>query len=728
MKRKKSIFYSRNKLLLLTSLILSLGFTSAQVGINTNTPNATLDVRQGALINKAEGVLIPSFTVEDLAIKDSQYEESQHGVMVFITSGVGTSGKTKHIDGSGFYFYDSTIQLWNATGSREPWYSKTTETGATSNTDDIYQIGKVGIGSSALHASAQLDVNSTNRGILIPRLSKTDRTAIDQPANGLLIYNTSTNCFNYYNAENDKWLSMCGSYDPAQFNLISCTAPTGPAGEYKAGIPLNNSNTYTLSLNITEIGTYQILVTTGNGYSFSKSGTFTQTGKQDVVLEGQGTPINGPKTDTMSITFNGINVTPTCTLPSINVLGSTTSVLVNCGSSSLKGIYYDSTPLNATHYVDIPITSVITPGSIVIETATINGMKFSSGSITITPETTTIRLYGQGTPSAPGTITYPINISGSPTCTVSVLVHNSTGTFSKPANRCTDILSSSPQSIDGYYWIRDASGNKFKTYCDMSNGGWTLVKSLSEKQILEVEKTQSESIATQKARNTVTNEVGVFNEYAFSVPSAVVNNVGSSLGNKEFRFTIKEKGHQNSGIVTQEIVENTTIAPINDAWTKNNYWNVTIYNGNPATGNYVNKNNTTEGKLFGYDWGKKSASSGKYHINNIDFTYEPPGMYSSANFFTGFYGALGYAANNQPANNLTYKSSNGSQVTFNKYYINDLFGFYMNSESQLNHHIGTCRNSTDDYGGASFCSGGWANWRPHKFNNGEGRIIQYWVK
>lgn len=43
-----------------------------------------------------------------------------------------------------------------------------------------------------------------------------------------------------------------------------------------------------------------------------------------------------------------------------------------------------------------------------------------------------------------------------------------------------------------------------------------------------------------------------------------------------------------------------------------------------------------------------------------------------------------------------------------------------------------CSNSTNDYGGASFCTSGWANWRAHNFNNlggvYEGRVVQYWVK
>ena len=67
------------------------------------------------------------------------------------------------------------------------------------------------------------------------------------------------------------------------------------------------------------------------------------------------------------------------------------------------------------------------------------------------------------------------------------------------------------------------------------------------------------------------------------------------------------------------------------------------------------------------------------------------------------------------------------QLSQNRYQLSN-----HNTENQLNHHIGMCSNSTNDYGGASFCTSGWANWRAHNFNNlggvYEGRVVQYWVK
>ena len=52
---------------------------------------------------------------------------------------------------------------------------------------------QVGIGTATPAASAQLEVNSTsnNKGILIPRLSATQKDAIVNPAEGLLIFQTT---------------------------------------------------------------------------------------------------------------------------------------------------------------------------------------------------------------------------------------------------------------------------------------------------------------------------------------------------------------------------------------------------------------------------------------------------------------------------------------------------------------------------------------------------------
>lgn len=58
----------------------------------------------------------------------------------------------------------------------------------------------IGIGTTAPHASAQLDITSNTKGLLVPRLTLTQRNAITTPAAGLLIFQTDNiPGFYYYN-------------------------------------------------------------------------------------------------------------------------------------------------------------------------------------------------------------------------------------------------------------------------------------------------------------------------------------------------------------------------------------------------------------------------------------------------------------------------------------------------------------------------------------------------
>lgn len=60
-------------------------------------------------------------------------------------------------------------------------------------------LAQVGIGTSSPDLSAKLDVTATDKGLLIPRMTEAQRTAISLPATGLLVYQTDgTPGFQYY--------------------------------------------------------------------------------------------------------------------------------------------------------------------------------------------------------------------------------------------------------------------------------------------------------------------------------------------------------------------------------------------------------------------------------------------------------------------------------------------------------------------------------------------------
>ncbi|MES2774718.1 MAG: hypothetical protein V4722_11065 [Bacteroidota bacterium] len=70
------------------------------------------------------------------------------------------------------------------------------------------QSQSVGIGTNSPSSSAQLDISSNSKGILIPRLTTTQRNQISTPANGLMIYNITDQQFNFFNGTN--WQTVNG--------------------------------------------------------------------------------------------------------------------------------------------------------------------------------------------------------------------------------------------------------------------------------------------------------------------------------------------------------------------------------------------------------------------------------------------------------------------------------------------------------------------------------------
>ncbi len=94
--------------------------------------------------------------------------------------------------------------------------------------------------------SSMLDVKSTNKGILIPRMTKPERDAINNPVAGLLIYNTDCNIFQYYNGSN--WYSMVAKIEDTN----ACSNMS--SWSYKLPFELSNSGSNTLT-------DYQVMVT-----------------------------------------------------------------------------------------------------------------------------------------------------------------------------------------------------------------------------------------------------------------------------------------------------------------------------------------------------------------------------------------------------------------------------------------------------------------------------------
>lgn len=67
----------------------------------------------------------------------------------------------------------------------------------------------VGVGTNDPHNSAALEVSSVTQGMLVPRMTTGQRTAISVPATGLLVYDTNTNSFWFKGAST--WIELIDS-------------------------------------------------------------------------------------------------------------------------------------------------------------------------------------------------------------------------------------------------------------------------------------------------------------------------------------------------------------------------------------------------------------------------------------------------------------------------------------------------------------------------------------
>jgi hypothetical protein len=199
-------------------------------------------------------------------------------------------------------------------------------------------MAQVGINTdnSAPDPSSILDLKSTTKGMLPPRMTTNQRMDIANPTEGLIIYNTDLKCIEYYRGSSEGWFSPCMSVAKMFCNPINVN------GIYTQGIPLASQNTITIPINVTKLGGYNFISNTVNGCFFSKMGSFTYLGPLTLTINGFGTPINGGE-HTFEITF--LNSNETCTFP-IMVNYAPKEITIGSGNSLLtypySTLYMDS--------------------------------------------------------------------------------------------------------------------------------------------------------------------------------------------------------------------------------------------------------------------------------------------------------------------------------------------------------------------------------------------------
>ncbi|MFY9310562.1 MAG: hypothetical protein WAQ28_16070 [Bacteroidia bacterium] len=156
------------------------------------------------------------------------------------TGNTGYSGATGSTGTTGNAGITGTTGITGSTGSTGATGPGTICDGATANyvtkftsstgmcNSIIYDNGTtIGINTGATpSASAILEIRSTNSGLLIPRMTTAQRNAIASPDNSLLIFNSTTGCFETYDTLTITWQAI----------YCMCTSPEVPSAIAATGL------------------------------------------------------------------------------------------------------------------------------------------------------------------------------------------------------------------------------------------------------------------------------------------------------------------------------------------------------------------------------------------------------------------------------------------------------------------------------------------------------------
>lgn len=303
---------------------------------------------------------------------------------------------------------------------------------------------QVGIGTETPDSSTMLDVVSpnNNKGILIPRLTESQRDLIgkDNAKDGLLIYNTTENCFNYWNKIEDSWNSLCGRPGKAVFSMECNSVKVN--GTYLNNTAVTSDNKLLLTVNVTKPGSYSINATStpDNKYYFTKTGDFLSTGTYTIEVPCYGTPQkptpNGEPGDEFKLLMNGVEMSERCSTFNVEVQDSSVKpkFTMDCSSTMVKGIYQNEVPLTDSNYIEITIRfdAAFNSAPLYLYTDTVEGISFKSEKLTLDSRgqasgwvTQTVKLFGSGAPVgySPKKMTiYSNSTLSSSTCQATVLV------------------------------------------------------------------------------------------------------------------------------------------------------------------------------------------------------------------------------------------------------------------------------------------------------------------
>lgn len=194
---------------------------------------------------------------------------------------------------------------------------------------------QVGVGITTPDNSAMLEVNSTTKGLLAPRMTSAQRTAISSPAVGLLVYQTDgTDGFYYYDGTG--WVLLLNGTDAlpavngsAVTNLNASNISSGTVNSARLGSGTANSTTFLRGDGVWTSVTPSTFkdVQKGHVFSLTTSGAFTAPASGGTAITSL--TANNAARAIMDCPYNGKLIRIVASTPTIAAGNTSIQIFVN---------------------------------------------------------------------------------------------------------------------------------------------------------------------------------------------------------------------------------------------------------------------------------------------------------------------------------------------------------------------------------------------------------------
>jgi uncharacterized protein (TIGR02145 family) len=266
--------------------------------------------------------------------------------------------------------------------------------------------------------SALLDLKSTDRGVLMPRMTTAERSAIVNPAEGLLVFNTTLGCLeiNAGSSGSPDWQCLMGA--TGRITALDCASATLSddltSGEEAEGVYF--SLYYEGGDGAVHSG-QQVISTGVAGLTATLSMGALSDGDGEFFYKISGTPSSG------GVASFALNIGGQSCTVDLTVLGPGATNSLDCAGATTTDALIDGQAVNGLMAL-VPYTSyggmydgqTVTSTGITGLTATLSAGTFDNGSGSLSYEIT-------GTPSGAGTASFALSIGGQ-SCTLALTVED----------------------------------------------------------------------------------------------------------------------------------------------------------------------------------------------------------------------------------------------------------------------------------------------------------------